>query len=310
MGGGINQNSRPFTYQDTQQPQNLVNNVNNYGNPLYSKNTGMEPDPSSMFKRNYELTKIRALSIKDALEYIPRFDGNRNELTNFLRGCNLARKSIPAEFESQLTKLVATRITGSAAEAMGEKVFTNMQEVVNFFEFMFGNLKTVHELYGELAQVRQKSNEDIVLYSNRIKILGRNILKAAMNDSNINFKETEIGLDRVLQKYFLRGIKPDIRVRLIPCVTFDETIKEAVVVEREVGIYSQGNSYAGMTTSSIRLISNDNKIDKCDICGGAHLTTSCEIFVKALNNHNKKANEVNAASNSQNNRGQVARFTG
>ena len=46
-GGGINQNSRPFTYQDTQQPQNLVNNVNNYENPLYSKNTGMEPDPSS-----------------------------------------------------------------------------------------------------------------------------------------------------------------------------------------------------------------------------------------------------------------------
>ena len=44
-----------------------------------------------------------------------------------------------------------------------------------------------------------------------------------MNDPNINFKETETELDRFLQKYFLRGIKPDITVRLIPCVTFDET---------------------------------------------------------------------------------------
>ena len=191
---------------------------------------------------------------------------------------------------------------------MGDKVFGNMQEVMNFFEFMFGNLKIVHELYGELAQIRQKSNEDIVLYSNRIKILGRHILKAGMNDANINFRDTETGLDRVLLKYFLRGIKPDIRVRLIPCATFDETIKEAVVVEREVGIYAQGNTYASMATSIKVVSSNNSEGEKCDICGGAHLTTACEIFRKALNEHNKKANEINAVGNSQNNRGQAARF--
>ena len=43
------------------------------------------------------------------------------------------------------------RISGTAAKAMGEKVFSNIQEDINFFEFMFSNLKTLHELYGEIA---------------------------------------------------------------------------------------------------------------------------------------------------------------
>ena len=64
-----------------------------------------------------------------------------------------------------------------------------------------------------------------------------------------------------------------------------------------------------MATSNIKLISNDNKIDKCDIYGGDHLTTSCKIFLKALNEHNKKANEVNAINNNQNNQTQHARFS-
>ena len=66
------------------------------------------------------------------MDYIPKFDEDQKELKNFLRSCNLARKLISTELESQLTRLVATRISGTAAEAMGEKVFYNIKEVINF----------------------------------------------------------------------------------------------------------------------------------------------------------------------------------
>ena len=82
--------------------------------------------------------------------------------------------------------------------------------------------------------------------------MGRNILKAAVNDTNVNFRETETGLDRVLLKYFLRGIKSDIRVRLIPSVSFDETIREAIIVEREVCFYRK--SEPSEATSSVKTI--------------------------------------------------------
>ena len=53
-------------------------------------------------------------------------------------------------------------------------------------------------------------------------------------------------------KYFLRGIKSEIRVRLIPDVTFDKTIREAIIVEREVYFYRK--SEPSEATSSVKTI--------------------------------------------------------
>ena len=77
----------------------------------------------------------------------------------------------------------------------------------------------------------------------------------------------------------------------------------------EVGENTKTSSYTGGATSSIQIISDENK-EKCDICGKCLLTTVCERFLKVLVAQYKKVNKVNAVRcSSQNNQAQSAKFS-
>ena len=55
-------------------------------------------------------------TLKYAVEAVPFFDGKNIPLTYFIEGCEEAKSMLPAEAESQFTKIIRTRIVGEAVQ--------------------------------------------------------------------------------------------------------------------------------------------------------------------------------------------------
>ena len=105
---------------------------------------------------NKTIVQIRGLSLKDALDLIPRFNGQNISLTQFLDGCQEALSILPNEYEIELAKLIRMRLYGDALNSVREQ---NFKEISEFLETIYGSAKTFHDWEGELAHIKQKGNE-------------------------------------------------------------------------------------------------------------------------------------------------------
>ena len=127
------------------------------------------------FSVNSILGQVRPLSIKDALELIPKYNGVNISLTQFIRDCREACSIIPEQFKPVLAKLIKLRLYGEALKSAAKKVFESINDIANFFDSIFGSAKTYHQLQGELASVKQKRDESVVVLSNRVRAIGHEI---------------------------------------------------------------------------------------------------------------------------------------
>ena len=57
---------------------------------------------------------MRELSRKNALDLIPRFNGQNISLTQLLDDCQEALSILPNEYETELAKLIRMRLYGNA----------------------------------------------------------------------------------------------------------------------------------------------------------------------------------------------------
>ena len=60
----------------------------------------------------------QTIPLKDALTVVPEFNGENVPLSVFLEGCDEAKEMITAENDANLTKLIRSRLTGEACEAI------------------------------------------------------------------------------------------------------------------------------------------------------------------------------------------------
>ena len=112
---------------------------------------------------------LRGLSVKDALDLIPRFNGANIPLSQFLDGCAEAKHIVPDKLEKDFVNLIRIRLYGEALNIARTQEFVNLKTLSEFFEKMFGSAKTYYDLMWELAKMRQQSSESVVLYLNRLK---------------------------------------------------------------------------------------------------------------------------------------------
>jgi len=83
---------------------------------------------------------------------------------------------LPAEAESQFTKIIRTKIVGEARRTIQDQTFDSVAQLTKYLEQIYGPSKNVYQLQGELG-VYQKNEEDVT-YANRVKLLGKQILEA------------------------------------------------------------------------------------------------------------------------------------
>ncbi|KYN01910.1 DNA-binding protein HEXBP [Cyphomyrmex costatus] len=142
---------------------------------------------------------------------------------------------LPAEAEWQFTKIIRSRIVGEARRTIQDRNFNSVSELTQYLKQVYGPVKNVYQLQGELGCIYQKNNEDVVTYANRVKILGKQILESYKNPGNDptsqNIKAT---LEKDMCKYFIRGLKPEIEQRIARNLGVTETVADALRIEREL----------------------------------------------------------------------------
>ena len=124
---------------------------------------------SESLEMNKTIVQIPRLSLKDALDLIRRFNGQNISLTQFLDGCQETLSIPPNEYETELAKLIRMRLYGDALNSIWGQNFKEISEISEFLETVYASAKTFHDWEGELARIKQKGNESVIIYLNRLK---------------------------------------------------------------------------------------------------------------------------------------------
>jgi len=173
--------------------------------------------------------------------------------------CEEAKSILPDEAESQLTKIIRTRIVGEARRTIQGEDFDSVAQLINYLKQIYGPSKNIYQLQGELDSVYQKNEEDVVTYANWVKILGKQILEAyKISGNTLPSHNIKISLEKDMCK-FIRGLKPEIEHRITRNLGVQETVADALRIEGELRSMSdlrQGHSVKSGQNKSRGIIIN------------------------------------------------------
>lgn len=253
----------------------------------------------------------QSLSIKIALESIPRFDGTNVAVREFVRACKTSRKLIPNFNENLFIQLIITKLTGNASTVFGDREVTSLDQLYNDLALLFGDTKSIPTLQAELSTIKQTSDETVGSFACRvIELLNR--LEERVKTENekavgdvllIYFKQTAI-------KSFMRGLKRDLESRL--ATTSPKSIQEAVELARqaELEIREINQIHGYRSYSSNNYAAKVQNPVTCNYCGKTnHKEEDCFKKKNAQrsqdaensNVQNKRENEVRPNRSEANN---------
>lgn len=96
-------------------------------------------------------------------------------------------------------------------------------------------MKNIYQLQGEFGCIYQKTEEDVITYANRVKLLGKQILEAYKNSGNaLPSQSIKASLEKDMCKCFIRGLKPAIEQRITRNLDVQGTIADALRIAREL----------------------------------------------------------------------------
>ena len=124
-------------------------------------------------------------------------------------------------------KLLELEIVGEANRTIQDQDFDNISQLTKYLEQVYGPSKNIYQLQGELDSIYQKNEEDVVTYANRIKILGKQILKAYKDSGNfLPNQDIKLPLEKDMYKCFIRGLKSEIEQRIARNLNVQEIVAD------------------------------------------------------------------------------------
>ncbi|XP_076384613.1 uncharacterized protein LOC143263787 [Megalopta genalis] len=155
-------------------------------------------------------TEPLSFTVKEALEFIPAFDGTNIPVIQFSRACKRARDIVPPYAERTLTKLICNKLRYRAYSALEDENCCTINELCNRLKEVFGPHRSVDQYRGDLASILQGQNEHILDYISRTKDLRAAILDC--DDSHRNIEN----VDELTIDSFIRGLIPALRPEVSP----------------------------------------------------------------------------------------------
>ena len=238
--------------------------------------------PPPKLKRPVKMTNPNPYApLKYAVEAVPFFDGQNMPLSYFIEGCEEAKAMLPAETEPQFTRIIRTRIVGEARRTIQDLDFNTVAQLTACLKKVYGASKTVYQLQGELGSIYQKNEEDVVTYANRVKELGKQILEAYKAQGNNPVDPTvKTSLENDMSKCFIRGLKPEIEQRIARNLNVQETVADALRIERE--LRSMTDLRQGSASNQTQNIAQSP--ETCQICYKVgHLASKCRKLTQISN---------------------------
>ena len=101
----------------------------------------------------------QGIKIRDAVEFVPMFDGHNIPLNEFIEACNEAKSMVDTASENGLVRLIRTRITGEARRTILNRTFDKVANQRQHFKDLYDSRETIQQLFGKLGYEMQRDNE-------------------------------------------------------------------------------------------------------------------------------------------------------
>ena len=105
---------------------------------------------------------VPKISLREAIDVVPRFDGYNISLSQFTKACRRARDIVPARHERQLTKLLISRLSQRAYSAVEDEPCDTVTQLLDLLNGAFGSANTIAQYRGELNNIYVSNNEHIL----------------------------------------------------------------------------------------------------------------------------------------------------
>ena len=133
--------------------------------------------PNQNINTNQQPVTIQVVTLRDALMVVPEINGKNIPLSQFIEGCNEAKCMIEPESEINLVKLLRSKISGEARQAISGRTFSTIDELKMFLKNIYSPARIIPQLLGELGHEFQRDYENLITYANRIRDIRTKILE-------------------------------------------------------------------------------------------------------------------------------------
>lgn len=187
-------------------------------------------------------------SIDMAIKVIPNFNGDPLKLHQFLSCCEVVYKPIGREADRQLfISLLKSKITDRAYdETFKFKEFTSWKELKRDLKALFSTTRPFELIQVELIKTKQKRDEDVKTFSNRIHELLSELDDACINSEGAEAaSHIKILNQKTALKVFQDGLLEPIRLLIKACryTRFQDAIVRAIEEEKlqKEKVFTSGN---------------------------------------------------------------------
>ena len=265
------------------------------------------PISNKMTTNNPQIITVahnQVVSLRDALEVVPIFTGDNISLDQFIEGCREAKDMLPAGAESNLTKLIKTKVKGEARKCVSGGQYRSVEDIIDSLKRVYSLNKSVYQLQGELGNIYQWDSEKVISYATRVRELGEKILDAHKANNNDRIDANfQAALDSDIRDCFLRGLKTEIESRLQGVHNFKDTVNNALEIERKISATAALRSArTPYRQKEDNLIGPSEKRDRnrinitqeeifCQICGRrGHTAPTCRQWNQITSNRQGYSN--------------------
>ena len=274
-----------------------------------------------LIQLNMNIPNNQQVSLRDALEIVPIFDGRSVPLVHFIEGCEEAKQMLPPipAVEQNLVKMIRSKIIGEARKCIYGMTFEKVDDLINRLKKIYSPSKTVYQLQGELGSTYMWERESVLSYATRIKEIADQIYDAHRINNGGQLDETfKAGLEKDLIQCFLRGLRPEIEIRVEQGEVFKDVTNNAIEVERRLNAAAdlrKGNIFKQKPDEleentrsnrhepkSIRVNYTQGEVIICQFCNKrGHTASACRslanINVYTKNPHNRVFNRFSPQQN-------------
>ncbi|XP_063994377.1 uncharacterized protein LOC135171688 [Diachasmimorpha longicaudata] len=193
------------------------------------------------------------ITMKDALAYIPTFDGYNISVTQFMRSCNRACSMLNQSTIPMFLALIRQKFTGRARTTLENLEYQTASELESKLRDFFDPIRTANQYKAALENVCKKSHEHVVDYINRVRNLYCDVINAETLERECLSTEEKCKLEKDAINAFLNGLPPSLRVQCLakPHNSLEQTFKTTVeiykIFERDSNRFNEPENFIGVT---------------------------------------------------------------
>ena len=176
----------------------------------------------------------------DALEVVPLFYGSNLPLSHFIEGCMEAKAMLltPAAQEN-LARLLRGKLSGEARKCIFGSTCARIEQLVEKLKRVYAPAKSVYQLQGKLGNTFMWKRENFLSYAARIKEIADRIEDAhRLNNCSQVDNAFKQNLERDVIQFFIRGLRPELEIRVEEKDTFRKEINDSIDIERRLAANS------------------------------------------------------------------------